>query len=55
LATSILSRFGTDVEALVLKPSSGGVYEIRKNDDMIFSKKEVGRFPESEAEIIDKL
>ena len=30
-----------------LKPSSGGVFTIRLNDEILFSKKEEGRFPES--------
>jgi len=28
-----------------LKPSSGGVYEVFVEEDLIFSKKELGRFP----------
>lgn len=27
-------------------PSSGGVFEIKFGDELIFSKKELGRFPE---------
>ena len=27
-------------------PSSGGVYEVTKNNNLIFSKKNEGRFPE---------
>jgi len=30
----------------MLIPSSGGVFEIKKNDEIIFSKKKLGRFPE---------
>lgn len=29
-----------------LIPSSGGVFEIRVDEKLIFSKKETGRFPE---------
>jgi len=29
-----------------LIPSSGGVYEIVADDDLVFSKKSLGRFPE---------
>lgn len=38
-----------------MQPSSGGVYEIWKDDVQIFSKKNEGRFPTSEAEVIDQL
>lgn len=27
-------------------PSSGGVFEIKLDEDLVFSKKELGRFPE---------
>jgi len=33
---------------------SGGVFDVKKDDQLIFSKKKVGRFPEHQ-EIIDKL
>ena len=34
--------------------SGGGVFEVIANGDLIFSKKELGRFPENE-EILTKL
>jgi len=46
LATSILEKFQPDITELKLKPSSGGVFEISKNGELIFSKKKLGRFPE---------
>lgn len=33
-------------------PSSGGVYEVKFGDELIFSKKDLGRFP-SENEVED--
>lgn len=33
---------------------SGGIFDVTVDNDRIFSKKEVGRFP-SESEIIEKL
>lgn len=33
---------------------SGGVFEVAVNDDLVFSKKQTGRFPEPE-EIFEKL
>ena len=34
---------GADIK---LVPSGGGVFEITLNDDLIFSKKALGRFPD---------
>jgi len=34
--------------------SSGGVFEVRIDGDLVFSKKSIGRFPEDH-EIFDKL
>jgi len=50
-----LEKFGNDVESLTIIPSSGGVYNIWKNDVLIFSKKETGRFPHSDSEVISLL
>jgi len=47
MAQEILMTFGENIENLNLKPSSGGVFTIRLNDEILFSKKEEGRFPES--------
>jgi len=41
-----LEKFQNGIAALTLIPSSGGVFEIKKNDEIIFSKKKLGRFPE---------
>lgn len=29
-----------------MKPSSGGIFEVTVNGDLVFSKKALGRFPE---------
>ena len=47
MAQEILMTFGENITNLSLKPSSGGVFTIRLNDEILFSKKEEGRFPES--------
>jgi len=39
---------------LALIPSGGGVYEVMKNENLIFSKKAEERFPELD-EIIESL
>jgi len=55
LVAGILDKFGNEIETLTVLPSSGGVYNIWKNDELIFSKKELGRFPFSDGEVIDQL
>jgi selenoprotein W-related protein len=35
-----------EVASLEIIPGSGGVFEVSKNGELIFSKKESGRFPE---------
>ncbi|MCH8845860.1 MAG: SelT/SelW/SelH family protein [Proteobacteria bacterium] len=47
MAQEILMTFGENIGNLNLKPSSGGVFIIRLNDETLFSRKEMGRFPES--------
>ena len=46
MAADLLDKFGTSISQMTLIPSSGGVYEVMKNDQMLFSKKELNRFPE---------
>ena len=46
MAADLLDKYGNNITKLTLIPSSGGVYEIMKNDQVIFSKKELNRFPE---------
>ena len=46
LANEILEKYGTDVKELTLIPSGGGVFEVIKNGDPIFSKKSLDRFPD---------
>ena len=46
MAADLLDKFGINISKLTLIPSSGGVYEVMKNDQIIFSKKELNRFPE---------
>jgi predicted Rdx family selenoprotein len=51
LAADIKKTLGIDVE---LVRSGGGVFEVTKDNLLIFSKKALGRFPTT-AEILDKL
>ena len=39
--------FDTDLGELALVPAGGGVFEVRVDDALIWSKKEQGRFPDS--------
>ena len=55
LVAGILDKFGNDVENLTILPSSGGAYNIWKDDKLIFSKHEVSRFPFNDDEVINKL
>jgi len=46
LAEELLRKYKNEISSLELIPSSGGVLEITMNDNLIFSKKETGRYPE---------
>ena len=46
LSRSILKEHGDKITNLTLIPSHDGVYEIILNDELIFSKKELDRYPE---------
>lgn len=47
MAQELLTTFNTDITSLALVPGSGGIFEVRLNGAIIFSRKEAGRFPES--------
>ncbi len=47
LAQELLTTFEADLSAVSLCPGTGGVFEVRLNGAVIFSRKEAGRFPES--------
>ena len=46
MADKILENLKTRVASLELIPSGGGVFEVFKDGEKIFSKKQQGRFPE---------
>ena len=46
LANEILEKYGTNVKEFTLIPSGGGVFEVIKNGDLIYSKKSLDRFPD---------
>lgn len=46
LTEQILGLFKTEVSSLEIVPSRGGVFEVYQDGELIFSKKQSGRFPE---------
>jgi len=47
LAQELLTTFETDLTAVSLLPGTGGVFEVRLNGAVIFSRKQAESFPES--------
>ncbi|MEY3650930.1 MAG: hypothetical protein RLZZ351_295 [Pseudomonadota bacterium] len=47
LAQELLTTFESDIKGLSLVPGTGGIFEVRLNGEVIFSRKEQSRFPES--------
>jgi selenoprotein W-related protein len=45
VADDVSTKFGNDIE-IELIPSSGGVFEISLDGQLLFSKQKTGRFPE---------
>jgi selenoprotein W-related protein len=46
MAQELLTTFSTDIGELALVPGTGGVFEIRIENDAIWSRADKGRFPE---------
>lgn len=44
------NHFRYDIDEILLLPKGGGIFEVTVNNQLIFSKKEQGRFP-GESEI----
>jgi len=47
MAQELLSTFGSDLNEVALKPGTGGVFEVRLDGALLFSRRQAGRFPES--------
>lgn len=47
LAQELLSTFGADIAEVALIPGTGGVFEIRTDDALIWERKRDGGFPEA--------
>jgi selenoprotein W-related protein len=46
MAQELLTTFEQEIAELVLKPGSGGIFEVRANGQLIWSRRDEGRFPE---------
>lgn len=47
MAQELLTTFESDLSKVALVPGTGGIFEVRLNGELLFSRKEHGRFPES--------
>lgn len=47
MAQELLTTFESDIARLTLVPGTGGIFEVRLDSQVIFSRKQAGRFPES--------
>jgi selenoprotein W-related protein len=47
LAQELLMTFATDLGEVALIPGGGGIFEIRLDGEVLFSRKREGRFPEA--------
>nr|WP_081857213.1 Rdx family protein [Tumebacillus flagellatus] len=54
LTDEVLKYFGPKIGSFTLLPSTGGVYEITFDGELIYSKKALGRFPE-DGEVLELL
>lgn len=47
LAQELLSTFSEELAEVALRPAKGGVFEVRLDGDLLFSRAEQQRFPEA--------
>jgi selenoprotein W-related protein len=47
IAQELLMTFDTDLREVALVPSTGGVFEVRVDDERVWSKQERGRVPDA--------
>lgn len=46
MAQELLSTFETELDGVSLHPGTGGVFEVRVGDHLVWSRKDAGRFPD---------
>lgn len=47
MAQELLTTFESELGGVLLKPGTGGIFEVRLDGAVIYSRKAEGRFPES--------
>lgn len=47
LAQELLTTFEQELGEVALQPGTGGIFEIRIGDELIWSRQQEGRFPEA--------
>lgn len=47
MAQELLTTFEVELGEVALVPGTGGVFDVHLNGELIYSRKEQGRFPES--------
>lgn len=47
MAQELLTTFESEIGGVLLKPGTGGIFEVRLGGETIFSRKAESRFPES--------
>lgn len=52
LAAAIKEEFDVEPEMIA---GGGGIYDVKLNGKLVFSKHELGRFPENDEEVLDLL
>jgi selenoprotein W-related protein len=46
MAQELLTTFDEDIAELVLRPGTGGVFEVHADGELVWSRSREGRFPE---------
>ncbi|MDO8825180.1 SelT/SelW/SelH family protein [Methylophaga sp.] len=46
MAQELLSTFDGEITELTLKPGTGGVFEVTADSELVWSRKQEGRFPD---------
>lgn len=49
MAQELLTTFETDLKMVSLVPGTGGIFEVRLDNAVIYTRKTTGHFPESKA------
>ena len=47
MAQELLMTFAEELDEVALRPGSGGVFDVYLDDELLYSKKVTGKFPES--------